>query len=170
MTITKQELADGIRFAGRRAAAAAENVVDWDRQLAHEWTTADAFRHVAATAGGLKGFLPLLDDDRTSSMPAAVIAKGNADRIASMAELGRAELIAMIREGHEASAEFALTLDDADLERVVKLGGYEMPKDEIIAQIWNPPRHRPRLRGNGAVAPLTGSARAYSIVRLTTSE
>ena len=28
------------------------------------------------------------------------------------------------------------TLDDADLAKVVTLGGYAMPKAEILAQIW----------------------------------
>ena len=28
------------------------------------------------------------------------------------------------------------TLDEADLNKVVKLGGYEMEKGEIVAQIW----------------------------------
>ena len=56
MTISKQELAEGIRFAGRRAVAALEHVPDFDRQLAQEWTTAEAFRHIAAGAGGLEGF------------------------------------------------------------------------------------------------------------------
>lgn len=48
-----QELADGIRFAGPRAATALDNVKVWDYQLAHNWTTDDAVRRVAAVAGGL---------------------------------------------------------------------------------------------------------------------
>jgi hypothetical protein len=50
--ISRQELTDGIRFAGRRAAAAAWNTEDWNYQLSHQWTSGDAFRHVAASAGG----------------------------------------------------------------------------------------------------------------------
>ena len=48
--ISKQELVDGIRFAGERAAAAAKHCRDWDHQLGHQWTSGDAFRHIAATS------------------------------------------------------------------------------------------------------------------------
>jgi hypothetical protein len=134
--IDRKELADGIRFAGRRAAAALENVQEWDYQLSHDWTTADAFRHVAATAGGLKGFYPLLDAGVLSKMGVQAIAEGNAKTIAGMAAKSRDELKQMILDGHEASAQFAEGLDDADLATVVTLGGYKMPKAEIVAQIW----------------------------------
>ena len=42
----------------------------------------------------------------------------------------------MIREGAEASAAFAETIDDDDLATVITLGGYTMPKAEVVAQIW----------------------------------
>ena len=53
-----------------------------------------------------------------------------------MADKSKDEVIQAIREGREASAAFVETLDDADLAEVVTLGGYEMPKAEIVAQVW----------------------------------
>ncbi len=134
--INKQDLASGIRFAGSRATAALEHVKDWDYQLAHGWTTADAFRHIAATAAGLEGFYPRLEGDRLSGFSVAAAAAGNARTIESLAGKSRDEIGQMIRGGAEASAAFAETLDEDDLARVVTLGGYEMPKAEIVAQIW----------------------------------
>ena len=134
--ISKDELADGIRFAGRRAAAAATNCKDWDHQLGHQWTSGDAFRHVAATAPGLEGLYPLLDAGVLSGLGADRIAQGNAAAIATQNEKSRDEVIQAIIEGHDKSAAFAATLDEADLNKVVKLGGYEMEKGEIVAQIW----------------------------------
>ncbi|HMO54815.1 MAG TPA: hypothetical protein PJ994_09950 [Tepidiformaceae bacterium] len=64
------------------------------------------------------------------------IAQGNAAAIASQNEKSRDEVIAAIIEGHDKSADFVATLDEADLNKVVKLGGYEMEKGEIVAQIW----------------------------------
>jgi hypothetical protein len=136
MMIEKKDLVEGIRFAGRRAAAALEHVQEWDYQLSHNWTTADAFRHVAATAGGLQGFYPLLDAGVLSKMGVDAIAEGNARTIESLKDKSRDELKQMILAGHEASAAFAETLDDADLAKAVTLGGYNMPKAEIVAQIW----------------------------------
>ena len=134
--ISKQELAGGIRFAGSRAAAALEHVKDWDHQLAHDWTTADAFRHIAATAAGLEGFYSHLEGDRLAGFTAAAAAAGNARTIESMADKSRDEVRRMILDGAEAAAAFAETLDEDDLAMVVTLGGYEMPKAEIVAQIW----------------------------------
>ena len=134
--ISKQELADGIRFAGRRAAAAATNCKDWDHQLGHQWTSGDAFRHVAATAAGAEGLYPLLDAGVLSGIGADRIAQGNAAAIASQNEKSRDEVIQAIIEGHDKSADFVATLDEADLNNFVKLGGYEMEKGEIVAQIW----------------------------------
>lgn len=134
--ISKQELVEGIRFAGRRAAAAARNTKDWEHQLGHQWTSGDAFRHIAATAPGLSGLYPLLDAGVLSGIGADRIAQGNAAAIASLNEKTRDEVIQAIIDGHNASADFAATLDDADLAKVIKLGGYEMEKAEIVAQIW----------------------------------
>ncbi len=82
--ITKQELVDGIRFAGKRAAAAGANAKDWNHQLGHQWTTRDAFSHLAATAGGAAGLYPLLDAGVLSGMGADRIAQGNASAIDKM--------------------------------------------------------------------------------------
>ena len=41
-----------------------------------------------------------------------------------------------ILEGHETAAAFVEGLDEGDLATVVRLGGYELPKAEIVAQIW----------------------------------
>jgi len=134
--ITKQELVDGIRFAGQRAAAAARNTKDWDHQLGHQWTSGDAFRHVAATAGGASGLYPLLDAGVLSGIGADRIAQGNAAAIATLTEKSKDEVIQAIIDGHNTSADFVATLDEADLAKVVKLGGYEMEKAEIVAQVW----------------------------------
>ena len=134
--IEKQELAEGIRFAGRRAVAALEHVPDFDRQLAHEWTTADAFRHIAAGAGALEGFYGSIATGALESFDVDAAAAGNAGTIARMAELSREELGAMIVEGAEASAAFVETLDDDDLATPIALGDYRMPKAELVAQIW----------------------------------
>lgn len=134
--IGKQALVEGIRFAGERAAAAAEYCANWDHQLGHQWTSGDAFRHIAATAAGAGGLVPMLDAGVLSGVPVERIAAGNAKSISGMAEKSRAEIVAAIREGHATSAAFVDGLDEADLAKVVTLGGYEMPKAEIIAQIW----------------------------------
>ena len=134
--ISKQELVDGIRFAGERAAAAATHCKDWNHQLGHQWSTGDAFRHVAATAPGAAGMYPALDGGALSGLGADRIAAGNARSIASLNEKSKEEVIAAIIAGHNASADFVATLDPADLAKVVTLGGYEMPKAELLAQIW----------------------------------
>ena len=134
--ITKQELVEGIRFAGKRAAAAGANAKDWDHQLGHQWTTRDAFSHLAATAGGAAGLSPLLDAGALSGIGAARIAEGNAPAITNLKDKSKDEILAAIVEGQNASADFVATLDEADLNKVVKLGGYEMEKGEIVAQIW----------------------------------
>ena len=134
--IEKQELADGIRFAGRRAAAALEHVPDFDRQLAQEWTTADAFRHIASGAGALAGFYGMLGTDALESFSNEDAASGNDRTIEGMAEVSREQLGAMILEGSETSASFVETLDEDDLATVVTLGDYRMPKAELVAQIW----------------------------------
>lgn len=134
--ITKQELVDGIRFAGKRAAAAGANAKDWNHQLGHQWTTRDAFSHLAATAGGASGLYPLLDAGVLSGMGADRIAQGNASAIDNLKDKSKEEILAAIVAGHEASADFVATLDEADLNKVVTLGGYEMEKGEIVAQIW----------------------------------
>ena len=134
--ITKSDLVEGIRFAGQRAAAAATYCHDWNHQLGHMWTTGDAFRHVAATAPGAPGMYPALDGTSLSGLGAERIAAGNARSIASFADKSKEDVIAAIIAGHNASADFVATVDDADLAKVVILGGYQMPKAEIVAQIW----------------------------------
>ncbi|MBI5947390.1 MAG: maleylpyruvate isomerase N-terminal domain-containing protein [Chloroflexi bacterium] len=134
--ISKKELADGIRFAGARAAAAATYVKDWDHQLGHQWTTADAFAHVAATAGGAANLVPMLGGGMLSGLGVDQIAQMNAQSISKQAGKTRDQLAKEIVEGHEASAKFVESLADADLAKTVTLGGYEMPLSEIIAQIW----------------------------------
>ena len=136
MVISKSELVDGIRFAGERAAAAALNCKDWDHQLGHQWTTGDAFRHVAAVSGGAAGFYPMLDPGVLSGMPADRIAMNNDKAIAGLNDKSRDDVAAAIIAGHRASAEWVATLDEADLAKVVTLGGYEMAKAELVAQVW----------------------------------
>ena len=73
--ISKTELVEGIRFAGKRAAAAGANAKDWEHQLGHEWTTGAAFSHIAATAPGAANLYPLLDAGVLSGVGAARIAR-----------------------------------------------------------------------------------------------
>jgi hypothetical protein len=134
--IEKQELAEGIRFAGRRAAAAANNCKDWDHQLGHQWTTADAFRHIAAVAGGVPQVYPMLDGGVLNGFSVEAAAINNANAIKSLDGKTNEEVAEAIVAGHEASAAFVETLEDGDLATVVQLGGYEMPKAEVLAQIW----------------------------------
>ena len=134
--VEKQELCDGIRFAGRRAAAALEQVQEWDYQLSHEWTTSEAFRHVAAVAPMLEALWPAIGSDGLHETGIDAVAAGNREAIDGLAGTGRDELRRMIVDGHEVSAAFAETLDQDALDEVVTLGGYTMPKGEIVAQVW----------------------------------
>ncbi|MCC7363977.1 MAG: maleylpyruvate isomerase N-terminal domain-containing protein [Dehalococcoidia bacterium] len=136
MSISKQELAQGIRFAGQRAVAAGRNCKNWDHQLAHQWTTRDAFTHIAAVAGGAKGLYPLLDAGVLNGFNVDAAAASNQKAIEGLSGKTQDELLAAIIEGHEASAQFVESLDEADLAKVVTLGGYEMSKAELVAQIW----------------------------------
>ena len=134
--ISKQELVEGIRFAGRRAAAATQNTPDWDYQLSHQWTAGDAFRHVAAAAGMLPNLYPMLGQEALSAIGREQVGQMNAQSIGAWAEKSPEEVRQGILEGHEASAAFVEGLDEEDLGTVVRLGGYELPKAETIAQIW----------------------------------
>ncbi len=134
--IDKQELADGIRFAGKRAASALEHVQDFDHQLGHQWTTADAFRHVAGTAGALAVFYPILDSEAVGKQTVGDYEAINADGIKGLEDKSRDEVRQMILDGAEESAVFAEGLDQADLDRVITLGGYHMSMGDIVAQIW----------------------------------
>jgi Mycothiol maleylpyruvate isomerase N-terminal domain len=134
--ITRKELADGIRFAGQRAAAAATYCKDWDHQLGHEWTSGDAFNHIASSAGGAKGLVPRLGDASLSGLRVEQIAQMNAARLAEQKERPKAEVIRAIIDGHKASADYVETVDEAELAKTIQLGGYEMPLAEIVAQIW----------------------------------
>lgn len=136
MTISKADLAGGIRFAGQRAAAAATYTRDWDHQLGHQWTSGAAFRHLAATAGGASSIYGALDSGALSGIAVPQVAQMNDKAISDLAGKSKDEVIKAITDGHEASAAFVETLDESDLAKVVKLGGYEMPKAEIVAQIW----------------------------------
>lgn len=132
----KKELADGIRFAAQRVAVAAANTTDWDHQLGHQWTTRDAFTHIATTAAGAAQLVPMLEGPMLSGLGGAQIAASNAASIAKMAGKTEAEITQAIIDGMNASAAFVETMDDADLAKVITLGGYTWPKGEIIAQIW----------------------------------
>lgn len=134
--ISKTELAQGIRFAGERAAAAATHVKDWEFQLGHQWTTKDAFTHVASTSGGLARLYPMFDGAVLTGLGVQQIAANNATSIGKLADKSREEIVQAIIDGQNASAAFVETLDEADLAKVVTLGGYEMPKAEVVAQIW----------------------------------
>jgi hypothetical protein len=136
MTISKQELAAAIRLAGDRAATVAHYTKDWDHQLAHQWTSGDAFRHIAATAPALGQLAPLLEAGVLDNVSQAAAAASNAQNIEAAKGKSREEVIQAIRDGAEVSAKAVEGMDDADLAKTVTLGGYEMPKGEILAQIW----------------------------------
>jgi hypothetical protein len=91
---------------------------------------------VAATAGGAHTLYPLLDAGVLTNLPAQQIASGNEKAIAGMAEKSKEEVAQAIVDGHKVSAAYVATLDEADLAKVVTLGGYEMPKAEVMAQVW----------------------------------
>ncbi|MGH2632416.1 MAG: hypothetical protein ACRDG3_03310 [Tepidiformaceae bacterium] len=133
---TSKELAGGIRFAAERVTAIATNTNDWEHQLGHQWTTRDAFSHIAASSGGAEQFVPMLDGPMLSSIGVEQIGQMNAGSIARMSDKSDEEIIAAMREGLTASAAYAETLDDADLQKTVTLGGYTWPKGELIAQIF----------------------------------
>lgn len=130
------QLADGIRFAGARAATALDNVKAWDHQLSNDWTTADAFCHVAAVAGALDQYYGLLGGDTLNGMDVAAIAANNDQAIVALRGTARAALREQIVTGHEASARFVESLDENGLTEVVTLGDYEMSKGDIVEQIW----------------------------------
>jgi hypothetical protein len=134
--ISKQELVDGIRFAGRRATAAAQNTQDWSFQLGHQWTSGDAFRHLAANAGILASVYPLLGQEDLSAMGREQIAQMNTQAIDEWQDKSQEEVLQAIVAGHNATADFVATLNEQDLATVIRLGGYELPMAEIIAQIW----------------------------------
>ena len=98
--------------------------------------TDDAFRHLAAVAGGLDQYYGLIGGDMLNGMNVEAIAANNAQAIATMRDKSRAELRDQILTGHEASAQFVETLDEADLAEIVALGDYEMSKGDVVEQIW----------------------------------
>ncbi|MFN0096279.1 MAG: hypothetical protein ACKVVT_16075, partial [Dehalococcoidia bacterium] len=104
--------------------------------LGHQWTTADAFRHLAAVAGGAGQIYPMLDAGVLNAFNTTAAAENNTRAIEGLKGKTRDEVLAAITAGHAASADFVATLDESDLQKVVKLGGYEMPKAEILAQVW----------------------------------
>ena len=136
MTISKQELADGIRFAGQRVAAAGRYTRNWDHQLGHQWTSRDAFCHIASTAGGLPGLHPLVAGGQLGGVGVEQVAQINAQNISNLSSKSQDEIIQSIVEGQETSAKFVEGLDDAALNEEIKLGEYEMPMADLIAQIW----------------------------------
>ncbi|MEO9254990.1 MAG: hypothetical protein ABI305_05590 [Tepidiformaceae bacterium] len=132
----KQELADGIRFAGQRVVTMAQNTKDWDHQLGHQWTSRDAFAHVASTAPGAANLAPMLDGPMLSGLGVNQIAAMNASNISQMAGKSNEEITQAILDGMNTSASFVETMAEDDLDKLVNLGGYSWPKSEIIAQIW----------------------------------
>jgi len=134
--INRKDLADGIRFAGQRAAAAATYTKNWDHQLAHQWTSRDAFVHLASSGGGAARLVPMLSGGALSGVTVGQVAAMNAQSIGQMADTSREEVIQAIIDGQNASATFIESFDEVALARTVTLGGYEMPLAEIVAQIW----------------------------------
>ena len=134
--LSTSELAAGIRFAGERAAAAAETTDDWNFVLGNGWTTHATFSHVAATAGGAAQVFSMLESDTLNGMGVDAVAGGNAQAIESKKSDSRGDIVQAIRDGHETSAAFVEGCEEADLAKVVSLGGYTMTKGEIVGQIW----------------------------------
>ncbi|MEX2237864.1 MAG: hypothetical protein WEB00_10050 [Dehalococcoidia bacterium] len=134
--ISKQELAEGIRFAGKRGAAAARYAKDWDHQLGHKWTTRDAFSHVAATAGGLPNLYPLFGGEMLAGIGVDQLGQMNDQAISGVAGKTPEEIAQAIEEGHEKSAAYVEGLDEGELSQEITLGGYQMPRAELVAQIW----------------------------------
>ncbi len=84
----------------------------------------------------LEGFYPMLDGDLLNQQNIDDYAKINGEGIAGLNDKSREELQRMILDGAEASATFAETLDQQDLDQVIALGGYHMSKGDVVAQIW----------------------------------
>ena len=134
--LSRQELADGIRFAGERAAAATRYASDFDHRLGHQWTTRDAFSHLAAVGGALEQFYPGIVGGDVADLTVEQTAAMNAQGIGSMEGKSQDELAQLIVDGHNASAAYVEKLDDDALAQSVRLGGYNMPMGDIIAQVW----------------------------------
>ncbi len=87
--LSKSEIAEGIRFAGKRAAAAAETTVDWDVVLGNVWTTHQMFSHVAAAAGAAESMYPMLETPALNGMGVDAVATGNSQSFSERGELER---------------------------------------------------------------------------------
>lgn len=131
MMTSRSELAEAIRFAGSRAAAATAYVDDWDYATESGWTTREHFAHVASWAGHLPRIHTWLTESgwltREHSAPAAL------ERLAPFFDRTPHELAEVIQEGYEADAAFAESLDEAALARPLRVGPYEMPLAELLA-------------------------------------
>lgn len=134
--INKQELAAGVRMAGQRAAAAAQYCQDWDKQLAHQWTSRDAFVHMATTAGAMPALCPVIESGAMAGLTTDQLGQMNAQAIGAMTDKSKDDIVKSIAEGHETSAKFVETLDDSQLQKEMELGGYKMPLGEVLAQVW----------------------------------
>jgi hypothetical protein len=136
VTISKQELADGIRFAGQRVATAARYTKNWDHQLAHQWTSRDAFCHIASTSGGLPMLQPMMAGGQLNGVKVDQVAQINAQNISNLVDKSQDEIVQAILDGQEASAKYVEGMDESALSQEIKLGEYEMPVADLIAQIW----------------------------------
>ena len=84
----------------------------------------------------LPDLYPMLGQEALSALGREQVGQMNAQSIGTWADKSPDEVRRGILDGHEASAAFVEGLDEGDLAAVVRLGGYELPKAEIIAQIW----------------------------------
>ena len=131
MITSRSELAETIRFAGRRAAVATAYVDDWDYAMESGWTTRQHFAHVASWAGNLPQIHGWLTTQgwltRAHSAPAAL------ERLTPFLDRTPLELFELIEQGYEADAVFVEGLDEAALAQPLQVGPYELPLAELLA-------------------------------------
>jgi hypothetical protein len=133
MTMSKAELAEAVRFAGERAAAAVTYVDDWEYTTSSGWTTREHFAHVASLSGHLDEVCAFLTAPDAADLLPKEAADLNRDLLTPFLNTSPAELARVIREGHEADAAFIEGLDEDSLAQQLHLGPYHMPLAELLA-------------------------------------
>ena len=135
---TKQELIDGVRFVASEARRAASNFDDehWNRKTGDGWTVKEVYCHILATAQGMTGFLPAIQNlpeggDLNSMFNIDDI---NAQGVARNSNRTSAELVDEIAQAYEGLVPVIEGLSQELLDRRIKLfTAYPMPVSELAA-------------------------------------
>ncbi len=124
MRISQQELADGFRFAGRRAGAATTYTSDWDHSPNGGWTMRETFAHLAAWSGKI---------DLTHAVYRGETIDVDGDQMArEVLQCTAAEFEKILVDGHEADARYIESLDPAELSREIEIPPYNLPLAEYF--------------------------------------